>query len=130
MLHRLTLYLDMDLHQYPDPSHDPIKLRLGGIVVVDEADIDFASAGSSAMTLVKDNANICILQTLSKSFGLAAIRPGITIVQLPLIQVLTNTKAPYNISTPTAHLALSTLSASSLATIQNRNTYCLTSSST
>ncbi|KAJ3980387.1 histidinol-phosphate aminotransferase [Lentinula detonsa] len=89
-----------------------------GIVVVDEAYIDFASAGSSAVTLVKDYANICILQTLSKSFGLAAIRLGIAIAQPPLIQVLTNTKAPYNISTPTAHLALSALSPSSLATMQ------------
>ncbi|KAJ3935761.1 MAG: pyridoxal phosphate-dependent transferase [Lentinula lateritia] len=92
--------------------------KFKGIVVVDEAYIDFAGEGSSAVALVKDYANICVLQTLSKSFGLAAIRLGIAIAQPPLIQVLTNTKAPYNISTPTAHLALSALSPSSLANMQ------------
>lgn len=42
--------------------------------MVDEAYIDFASEGSSAVSLVKDYANLCVSQTLSKSFGLAAIR--------------------------------------------------------
>ncbi|KAJ3776434.1 histidinol-phosphate aminotransferase [Lentinula raphanica] len=91
-----------------------------GIVVVDEAYIDFADEGSSAVSLVKEYDNICVMQTLSKSFGLAAIRLGVAIAKPPLIQVLTNTKAPYNISSPTAHLALSALSPSSLATMQSK----------
>jgi histidinol-phosphate aminotransferase len=45
-----------------------------GVVVVDEAYIDFALEGSSAAALVNDYANVCVTQTLSKSFGLAAIR--------------------------------------------------------
>lgn len=45
-----------------------------GIVVVDEAYIDFAGANSSAVSLVNDYANLCVMQTLSKGFGLAAIR--------------------------------------------------------
>ena len=45
-----------------------------GIVLVDEAYIDFAPPGSSAVALVEKYANVCVLQTLSKSFGLAAIR--------------------------------------------------------
>lgn len=51
-----------------------------GIVVIDEAYIDFAdpygddSADVSAARLVHEYANICVMQTLSKSFGLAAIR--------------------------------------------------------
>ena len=45
-----------------------------GIVVVDEAYIDFSEPGTSAVTLVEKYANLCVLQTLSKSFGLAAIR--------------------------------------------------------
>ncbi|KAI9444232.1 pyridoxal phosphate-dependent transferase [Lactarius indigo] len=88
-----------------------------GIVVVDEAYIDFSEPGSSATTLVADYANLCVMQTLSKSFGLAAIRLGIALAQPPLIQVLSNTKAPYNISTPTAHLALRALSPASLRTM-------------
>ena len=45
-----------------------------GIVVVDEAYIDFSEPGSSAATLIAEYANLCVMQTLSKSFGLAAIR--------------------------------------------------------
>lgn len=51
-----------------------------GIVVVDEAYIDFAGADSSAVSLVKDYANIVVIQTLSKGFGLAAIRCGMASV--------------------------------------------------
>ena len=96
-----------------------------GIVVVDEAYIDFAGKGASVVPLIKDYANLCVMQTLSKSFGLAAIRCvvamttvgrltwmrrlGIALAQPPLIQVLSNTKAPYNISAPTAHFALAAL---------------------
>ncbi|KAI0036236.1 pyridoxal phosphate-dependent transferase [Vararia minispora EC-137] len=85
-----------------------------GIVMVDEAYIDFSPPGSSAADLVKEYPNLCVSQTLSKSYGLAAIRRvlilGILLAQPPLIQVLSNTKAPYNISTPTAYLASRALS--------------------
>lgn len=107
-----------------------------GIVVVDEAYVDFAGEHTSAASLVKDYANLCVMQTLSKSFGLAAIRSvsrfqafqisysgsslGVAIAQPPLIQVLTNTKAPYNISTPTAHLALSALSPQSMVAMREK----------
>lgn len=45
-----------------------------GVVVVDEAYVDFSPEGSSAASLVNEYANVCVSQTLSKSFGLAAIR--------------------------------------------------------
>lgn len=48
--------------------------KFKGIVVVDEAYIDFAPAGCSAASLVSKYSNLCVMQTLSKSFGLAAIR--------------------------------------------------------
>jgi len=94
-------------------EYEPFK----GIVVVDEAYIDFAGDADkvSAATLVEEYANLVVLQTLSKSFGLAAIRLGVALAQPPLIQVLTNTKAPYNISTPTAQLALAALSPQGMA---------------
>lgn len=41
---------------------------------MDEAYIDFAGEGASAVSLIRDYANLCVMQTLSKSFGLAAIR--------------------------------------------------------
>ena len=45
-----------------------------GVVIVDEAYIDFADEKASAVSLLKEYANLCVTQTLSKSFGLAAIR--------------------------------------------------------
>ena len=51
-------------------DYEPFK----GIVVVDEAYIDFSEPGSSAASLVTEYANLCVMQTLSKSFGLAGIR--------------------------------------------------------
>ena len=48
-----------------------------GIAIVDEAYIDFADEKASAVTLLQDYNNLCVTQTLSKSFGLAAIRYAI-----------------------------------------------------
>ncbi|PFH48081.1 hypothetical protein AMATHDRAFT_81935 [Amanita thiersii Skay4041] len=95
-------------------EYEPFK----GIIVVDEAYIDFSGPDASAVSLIKEYPNLCVMQTLSKSFGLAAIRLGIALAQPPLIQILSNTKAPYNISTPTAHLALSALSPCSIAAMK------------
>ena len=50
--------------------------KFKGIVVIDEAYIEFSNdvSKNSAVSLVKDYANLCVMQTFSKSFGLAAIR--------------------------------------------------------
>ncbi|RPD56929.1 histidinol-phosphate aminotransferase [Lentinus tigrinus ALCF2SS1-7] len=85
-----------------------------GVVIIDEAYIDFADEKDSAVSLIKEYANLCVTQTLSKSFGLAAIRLGVAFAHPALVQILMNTKAPYNISTPTATLALSALSPSAI----------------
>lgn len=45
-----------------------------GIIIVDEAYIDFAGEGASAVPLIQHYGNLCVMQTLSKSFGLAGIR--------------------------------------------------------
>ncbi|KIY48490.1 histidinol-phosphate aminotransferase [Fistulina hepatica ATCC 64428] len=94
--------------------------KFKGIVIVDEAYIDFADPSCTAASLVPEFANLCVLQTLSKSFGLAAIRLGVALAAPPLIQILTNTKAPYNISMPTAHLALAALSPEAVASMHEK----------
>ncbi|GAA5988079.1 hypothetical protein JCM10908_002054 [Rhodotorula pacifica] len=88
-----------------------------GLVVVDEAYIDFAGQDKSAVRLLIEEgwSNLVVMQTLSKGFGLAAIRLGIAISSPEIIQVLNNIKAPYNISTPTASLALRALSPTGLS---------------
>lgn len=50
------------------------------------------------------------MQTLSKGFGLAGIRVGISFQTPDFAQILANTKAPYSIGTPTAAVALRALS--------------------
>ncbi|KAF8634809.1 hypothetical protein AX17_004062 [Amanita inopinata Kibby_2008] len=101
-----------------------------GIVVVDEAYIDFASPDASAVSLIREYPNLCVMQTFSKSFGLAAIRLGTALAQPPLIQILSNTKAPYNVSTPTADLALSALSPASIASMKSKASQLVSSRST
>ncbi|KAH7345761.1 histidinol-phosphate aminotransferase [Rhizoctonia solani] len=99
---------------------NPTDTAFKGIVIVDEAYIDFARPEDSAVSLIPQYANLCVMQTLSKSFGLAAIRLGVAIAQPPLIQILTNTKAPYNISTPSASLALAALSPEGIANMAEK----------
>jgi histidinol-phosphate aminotransferase len=95
-----------------------------GLVVVDEAYIDFAPEGASACSLVTEFSNVCVMQTLSKSFGLAAIRLGFLLGSPELVQILTNAKAPYNVSLPTAAIGLQAMSDEGLA-VMAKNTRVL-----
>ncbi|KAJ3106619.1 histidinol-phosphate transaminase [Phlyctochytrium planicorne] len=81
-----------------------------GVIVVDEAYIDFCADGSSVASLVATYPNLVVTQTLSKSFGLAGIRLGITIATPELTAVFNKTKAPYNISSITSALGKAALS--------------------
>lgn len=65
------------------------------------------------MRLVSLPSPICIRSSSSSS-----LRLGVAIAKPPLIQILSNTKAPYNISAPTAHLTLRALSPASLGTMR------------
>ena len=87
------------------------------IVVVDEAYIDFAVTATStassndvsAVQSVTEFNNIVVLQTLSKAFGLAAIRCGFCIGPPDIIQLMNNVKAPYNVNSLTSQLACDAL---------------------
>jgi histidinol-phosphate aminotransferase len=102
------------------------KIQNNTIVVVDEAYIDFAVTPSetavsnspvtytnsndvSAVSLINKHANIVVLQTLSKAFGLAAIRCGFCIGPTDIIQLMNNVKAPYNVNALTSQLAYDAL---------------------
>lgn len=96
------------------------------IIVVDEAYIDFATTTttsnngdndngngnngpSSAVSLINKYSNIVVLQTLSKAFGLAAIRCGFCLGPADIIQLMNNVKAPYNVNALTSEMALKAL---------------------
>ena len=78
------------------------------IVVIDEAYIDFAQSQSMTKALDKFP-NLIVLQTLSKSFGLAGIRLGIALASKEIIAYFDKIKAPYNVNSLTAKVALSAL---------------------
>ncbi|KAF2276635.1 histidinol phosphate aminotransferase [Westerdykella ornata] len=81
-----------------------------GVVVVDEAYIDFAPEGSSLAEWVTEWPNMVVMQTLSKAFGLAGIRLGAVFTDPAIARILNSLKAPYNIPNPTSQLARAALS--------------------
>ncbi len=74
-----------------------ILKRFSGIVVVDEAYIDFAQI-DSWIQQIATYPNLIVTQTLSKAWGLAAARIGIAYAPQATINYLNKVKAPYNIS--------------------------------
>ncbi|MCJ1295666.1 histidinol-phosphate transaminase [Xylographa carneopallida] len=93
-----------------------------GVMVVDEAYIDFASEGSSLANWVTEWPNLIVLQTLSKAFGLAGIRLGTAFTSPEIASLLNNLKAPYNISTITSALACQAMQPESLEVMRNNRT--------
>ncbi|MGH2665592.1 histidinol-phosphate transaminase [Flavobacterium sp.] len=80
-----------------------------GLVVLDEAYIDFSDSESWLRKLDK-YANLVIIQTLSKAYGMAGIRLGILYASTSIISVLTKIKPPYNLNILTQSKALERLS--------------------
>lgn len=76
-----------------------------GIVVVDEAYIDFADV-PSAVELISTNNRLVVLQTFSKAWGMAGIRLGMAFADPTIIQAMNKLKLPYNISELTQRYAL------------------------
>lgn len=76
-----------------------------GIIVVDEAYIDFSRQKSFAAEVQNYN-NMVVLQTMSKSFGLAGIRLGVAIAAPEIIDIMMKVKAPYNINKLTSKAAI------------------------
>ncbi len=91
-------------------TNDLIDLIKGfkGIVVVDEAYIDFSSK-QSLISLIRDNNNLIITQTMSKAFGMAGIRLGMGFSNEKIISYLNKIKPPYNINVLTERRALEEL---------------------
>ncbi|KAL6884188.1 histidinol-phosphate aminotransferase [Trichoderma longibrachiatum] len=89
-----------------------------GVLVLDEAYIDFAPDDASLAELVTEYPNLVVMQTLSKAFGMAGIRLGAAFAPAPIAALLNSLKAPYNISSPTSALASAALSPEGLAVMR------------
>ena len=80
----------------PIDELDELAGELSGVLVIDEAYVDFAEA--SALDLVTKHANVIVLRTLSKSYSLAGLRLGFAVGQPEMLEGLVKTKSIYNIS--------------------------------
>jgi histidinol-phosphate aminotransferase len=72
-------------------------LKLGKLLIVDEAYIDFSDE-SSLIDLIKGYENLIILRSFSKSYSLAGLRLGYAVAHPRIINVLTQVKGPYNVN--------------------------------
>jgi histidinol-phosphate aminotransferase len=72
--------------------------NFNGIVIVDEAYIDFSSQGSFIKNINKYN-NLIVSQTFSKAWGLAGVRVGVAYANEAIINLYNRVKPPYNVST-------------------------------
>jgi histidinol-phosphate aminotransferase len=87
---------------------ETILNHFDGIVVVDEAYINFSKQKSFVQSLI-DYPNLVVLQTLSKAWGLAGLRIGMCFASPDIIGYMNKVKAPYNINIVTQELALQAL---------------------
>ena len=85
--------------------------RFHGIVIVDEAYIDFSRQGSMLKHL-SELPNLIVFQTLSKAWGSAAVRLGIAFASKEIIDIYSKVKYPYNVSDLTQRYAIDRLSRS------------------
>jgi histidinol-phosphate aminotransferase len=101
---RLTLVANPN---NPSSTLDPVASlrrlceRLDGILVVDEAYIDFAlglDAGASMLPYLDAHPNLVVLRTFSKSYSLAGARLGLMFAAAPLVAMMNKVKDSYNVN--------------------------------
>lgn len=79
-----------------------------GVVAIDEAYINFSRQRSFVQEL-PEYPNLVVMQTLSKAWGLAALRIGMAFASREIVSVMNRVKPPYNINQPSQELALQAL---------------------
>ncbi|PKF76003.1 histidinol-phosphate transaminase [Chryseobacterium sp. PMSZPI] len=82
--------------------------NFNGIVVVDEAYIEF-SGKKSSIELLEKYPNLIVLQTFSKAWGIAGARVGVAYASEDIITLINTVKAPYNVNALSQELILKTL---------------------
>ncbi len=93
---------------YPEATLQAFSERFSGVVVLDEAYIDFAE-GDNSWIWAQNRKNVLLCRTLSKSFSLAGIRLGYAIGSTGLIDALYKLKDSYNVDCLAQTIALAAL---------------------
>lgn len=92
-------------NSFPAEQIEELLERFGGVIVLDEAYIDF-SVRPSLASLVKRYPNLIVLQTLSKAWGMAGLRIGLAVADPAVISLMSKVKYPYNINVAAQKMAL------------------------
>lgn len=87
---------------------EKLLINFRGIVVIDEAYVDFSEDQSWLSRLI-DFPNLIVTQTLSKAYGMAGIRLGICYASAEIISILNKIKPPYNVNQLTQQKAIERL---------------------
>jgi len=87
---------------------ETVLANFNGLVVIDEAYINYSRQKTFIQELT-EYSNLVVLQTLSKAWGLAALRLGMAFASEEIIEVFNKIKPPYNINQATQELALAAL---------------------
>ncbi|MFA6837881.1 MAG: histidinol-phosphate transaminase [Dysgonamonadaceae bacterium] len=90
---------------------DTLLANFNGIVVIDEAYIDFCP-DKSYLNKIFDHPNLIVMQTFSKAWALAGVRVGIAYAQKDIISLFDKTKPPYNVSKLNQEAAINALAQS------------------
>jgi histidinol-phosphate aminotransferase len=101
-------------NSFSDESILYLLRNFDGLVVLDEAYIDFSSK-ESWLSELEDFPNLVITQTLSKAYGLAGLRIGVLYASEEIISVLNKIKPPYNLNTSSQEIALKKLAQNTLS---------------
>ena len=88
---------------FPHTQIEEILRRFDGMVVLDEAYIDFADEPGFLGELDR-RPNLIILQTLSKAWGMAGLRLGLAFSSSKVIDIFSRVKYPYNINVATQQI--------------------------
>ena len=100
---------------------ETLLANFNGIVVIDEAYINFSRQKTFIQELT-EYANLVVLQTLSKAWGLAGLRVGMAFASEEIIEVMNKVKPPYNINEASQQLALQALNNVSLVNLWIKET--------
>ncbi len=80
-----------------------------GLIIIDEAYIDFSSQKTFSRYINNENCNLIVLQTMSKAWGSAAIRLGMAFAKKEIIDIFNKVKYPYNVNMLTQEQAMKRL---------------------
>ncbi|MDR2563759.1 MAG: histidinol-phosphate transaminase [Prevotellaceae bacterium] len=98
-------------NSFPSEDIELLIRKFNGMVILDEAYIDFSDS-ASFLSRLPEFPNLIILHTLSKAWGMAGLRIGMAFAQPELVNVFARVKYPYTVNVITQQFVLDKLAVS------------------